>query len=241
MLDDAGVAARFAPDGDSLADALAANWEVVDLFVVDLALVSPRLASRLAGERVLAFGDVANVAVVLAAERAEFIPDAADDAALLAAIHALIASSSAGVADLSDRSANRINLLGAEAARIAEALARLNGPPVVLPPIDPVRLRADIRARRLRDQFFPSDLFGEPAWDMLLDLALAAVERRDVAVSSLCIAAAVPTTTALRWIRTLCDGGLFERRDDPRDARRAFIDLSAQGQAAMARYLAAAG
>ncbi len=75
---------------------------------------------------------------------------------------------------------------------------------------------------------------------MLLDLACAATEGHDVAVSSLCIAAAVPTTTALRWIKNLCDAGMFERRDDPRDARRAFISLSGETLAAMARYLAQA-
>ena len=74
---------------------------------------------------------------------------------------------------------------------------------------------------------------------MLLDLAAAAVEGRSVAVSSLCIAAAVPTTTALRWIRNLCDAGLFVRRDDPADARRAFISLTDDALSAMARYLAA--
>jgi DNA-binding MarR family transcriptional regulator len=54
-----------------------------------------------------------------------------------------------------------------------------------------------------------------------------------VSVSSLCIAAAVPTTTALRWIKQLADRGLLERRSDPADARRAFIALAPTAQAAM--------
>ncbi len=98
-------------------------------------------------------------------------------------------------------------------------------------------LRQLIRARRLRDQFFEADLFADPAWDMLLDLTLARMEGRPVAVSSLCIAAAVPPTTALRWIKRLVDDGLFRRQADPLDGRRVFIDLSEAGALAMMRYL----
>src|SRR3546814_5849017 len=56
------------------------------------------------------------------------------------------------------------------------------------------RVRALIRARRMRDQFFRSELFADPAWDMLLDLMAARLEHKRVSVSSLCIAAAVPVT-----------------------------------------------
>ncbi len=236
----AGARATFHADGDQLAAGLATDWGV-DLVIVDLALITPALARRLRpdGPRVLAFGDPANAGAALAANLADFLPDEPTDGELTTAIHAALTPEPAlGVADLSDRSVARLGALGAQAARIADALSRLdaaaNAPP---PPIDLDRVRAVIRARRARDRFFPPDIFGEPAWDMLLDLACAAVERRDVAVSSLCIAAAVPTTTALRWIRNLCDLGLFERRDDPADARRAFISLAPASMTAIARYL----
>jgi DNA-binding MarR family transcriptional regulator len=97
-----------------------------------------------------------------------------------------------------------------------------------------------IRARRLRDQFFRSELFADPAWDMLLDLFAARLEKRKVAVSSLCIAAAVPPTTALRWIKSLSDQGLFVRIADAEDGRRVFIELSDDAAAAMDAYLRAA-
>ena len=101
-------------------------------------------------------------------------------------------------------------------------------------------IRAMIRARRLRDQYFSGELFADPAWDMLLDLLLARLEQRTVAVSSLCIAAAVPPTTALRWIKRLTDEGIFVRTADPRDGRRVFIDLSDEAADAMANYIRAA-
>src|SRR3546814_4614981 len=61
---------------------------------------------------------------------------------------------------------------------------------------------------------------------MLLDLMAAHLSGQRVSVSSLCIAAAVPATTALRWIRALTAHGLFLRQADPSDGRRVFIALS---------------
>jgi len=106
--------------------------------------------------------------------------------------------------------------------------------------IDAGEVRAIIRARRLRDQYFKTDLFADPAWDMLLDLTAARLERQRVAVSSLCIAAAVPATTALRWIKTLTDYGVFIRIADPQDGRRVYIELSDKAAAGMEAYLKAA-
>ncbi|MBA4747909.1 MAG: MarR family transcriptional regulator [Sphingopyxis sp.] len=100
-------------------------------------------------------------------------------------------------------------------------------------------VRRVLRQRRMREQFFPADLFADPAWDMLLDLYAAQLEGQPVAVSSLCIAAAVPATTALRWIKTMTDTGMFERRADPRDGRRIFIGLAPPAAQAMERYFAA--
>lgn len=90
--------------------------------------------------------------------------------------------------------------------------------------------RAEIRTllqiRRMRDRFLPGELFADPAWDMMLDLMGARLDGKSVSVSSLCIAAAVPPTTALRWISQLTERGIFLRRNDPDDARRVFISLS---------------
>lgn len=87
-------------------------------------------------------------------------------------------------------------------------------------------VRAIVRARRLRDGHFPEGLFADPAWDILLDLIAARLERKQVTVSSLCIAAAVPPTTALRWISVLTERGLLVRSRDSADRRRAYVELS---------------
>jgi hypothetical protein len=142
------------------------------------------------------------------------------------------------------RAPNRFQKLSAEVSRIARTLAALSERDSdalvadtvekVLPEagalepgsVDPALIRAVIRARRLRDQYLGSDLFADPAWDMMLDLTAARLEGRAVAVSSLCIAAAVPATTALRWIKQLTDTGFFRRVADPYDGRRIFIELT---------------
>jgi hypothetical protein len=161
---------------------------------------------------------------------------------------------------LSDRwregEAERLKKLNQEVARIAELLARLanrgdgGGNEVgdwhlqfgFAPPateIDPAAIRQTIRGRRMRDGFFGENLFEDPAWDMLLDLYAAHLEGGRVSVSSLCIAAAVAPTTALRWIGKMTELELFERQPDPADRRRAFMALSPRALKGMGGYIAA--
>lgn len=100
----------------------------------------------------------------------------------------------------------------------------------------PVLVREILRQRQLRAQFFEGDLFADPAWDILLDLTAAKAEGQQVSVSSLCIAACVPPTTALRWIGQMTEAGLLDRVRDPQDRRRAFIELSDKAADSMAAY-----
>lgn len=106
---------------------------------------------------------------------------------------------------------------------------------------DPRLVRRIIRQRQLRARFFDGDLFADPAWDMLLDLAAARAEHTRVSVTSLCIASGVPPTTALRWIGQMTESGLLERVEDEADRRRAFITLTDKAADAMARYFAELG
>lgn len=109
------------------------------------------------------------------------------------------------------------------------------------PDIDAKALRDIIKRRRLRERYFDAELFADPAWDILLDLKAADLEGQSVSVSSLCIAASVPPTTALRWITAMTESGMLVRRQDPDDARRVFIELSDESSAKLDDYFAAAG
>lgn len=106
---------------------------------------------------------------------------------------------------------------------------------------DPRLLRRIIRQRQLRARFFDGDLFADPAWDILLDLAAARAEHKRVSVTSACIASGVPPTTALRWIGQLVEAGLLQRVEDDTDRRRAFIALTDRAADAMARYFVELG
>jgi len=118
---------------------------------------------------------------------------------------------------------------------LGKPLGRSASPP--LP--DPRLVRQMIANRHARARFFDAELFSDPAWDMLLDLTAAHAEHSRVSVTSLCIAAGVPATTALRWVKQMVESGIFERIADSSDKRRAFIALSDQTVDTMARYFAA--
>jgi hypothetical protein len=153
----------------------------------------------------------------------------------------------------SDRSAERLRQLSDEVSRIAATLARLSAGPGIppralehapaadVPALSVETVRNVIRARRLRARYFPEDLFADPAWDMLLDLLQAEIAQLRVPVSSLCIAAAVPATTALRWLKTMVAKGVFVRRADPHDGRRVFVELAPEASQALRRYFAEVG
>jgi len=96
-----------------------------------------------------------------------------------------------------------------------------------------------LRERRLREKIFEAVEFGEPAWDILLNLYIAHHEGKLVSVSSLCVAAGVPATTALRWISTMEARGQLRRHRDPVHKRRMFMSLSDEALSAMDRYLTA--
>jgi CheY-like chemotaxis protein len=105
------------------------------------------------------------------------------------------------------------------------------------PTTRPDYLRALVAARADRDAIFKSDLFADPAWDMLLDLAVAEATGRPISVTSLCIASGVPTTTALRRIEELQEAGLVQRAPDPADRRRIIVGLTDLGRERMESFV----
>ena len=218
------------------------------------------IASDLAGRQ---FGAVVAATAELIDPVAARIDDSAveliieaDEAERVSAL--AVATARAGIqprlSDIaSDQNAERLRQLSDEVGRIAATLARLSTGPAApprrvepaagsdVPNLSVETVRAVIRARRLRTRYFPEYLFADPAWDMLLDLLQAEIAQLRVPVSSLCIAAAVPATTALRWLKTLAQEGIFVRRADPHDGRRVFVELAPDASRALRRYFADVG
>ncbi|THD38364.1 MAG: hypothetical protein E7773_01020 [Sphingomonas sp.] len=254
------IAGRF--DHNGPIELVAAEVQGVALDILAAAL--PRIAEMHESARahVVVALDVDQIDVVTAAllgDRVELLcaPTVADRAAAFAV--ALTGFSRDVLHDKSgDGESAQLRHLNEEVARISRVLARLSAderrsggvadrkiayaaPPTAPAVISPTgaEIRRVIRARRMRDQFFADGLFEDPAWDMLLDLYAAEIEGAQVSVSSLCIAAAVAPTTALRWIARMTDAGLFVRQPDPFDRRRAFLALSESAREKMGRYFAA--
>ena len=81
-------------------------------------------------------------------------------------------------------------------------------------------------ARSLRTHVFDADLFGEPAWDILLDLYHSNLTQARIQVSSVWVESRIPPTTTLRWLKVMEGRGLVQRYSDPHDARRTYVSLT---------------
>ena len=90
-----------------------------------------------------------------------------------------------------------------------------------------------IKSRTDRKKFFPSALFSEPAWDMLLSLYAAGIEQRAVSISALAKTANVEPSTAARWANALENESLVTRKSVRGEE---VISLSQKGWFAMDSY-----
>ncbi len=91
-------------------------------------------------------------------------------------------------------------------------------------------------SRGVRFDSLSSDLFGEPAWDLLLDLYIQEKSGARSSVTSACIAARVPHTTALRHISALCKANWVTRVQDEADRRRYWLALTPQAVKKLDRH-----
>ena len=87
-------------------------------------------------------------------------------------------------------------------------------------------LRLLHRVKRERNRLLESGLFGDPAWEMLVDLMIARIKGEKVAVSSACTSTHASQSTALRCIKRMEEAGMIRRWDDPGDKRRDYVEIS---------------
>ena len=93
-------------------------------------------------------------------------------------------------------------------------------------------------SRDLRHKSFDRNLFGEPAWDILLTLFVIDSDQRRLSTRDLSKHANLALTTALRWLDYLAEQDLVTRKTNPFDRRVVYVELSGKGRAAMDHYLA---
>lgn len=88
------------------------------------------------------------------------------------------------------------------------------------------KARAILKTRTIRSAVLGSELFAEPAWDILLELFVSHIEQTRTPVTSACSASKVPTTTALRCLANLEDAGFIYSSADRYDGRRRYVALT---------------
>lgn len=94
------------------------------------------------------------------------------------------------------------------------------------------------KRERLTEAAFGAGIFADPAWDMLLDLYARTSRGTPVGVTSLCIAAAAPPTTALRYVAELEKRGIIHKVGHPTDKRSFHVRLTEEGLEVMDRICA---
>lgn len=100
--------------------------------------------------------------------------------------------------------------------------------------------RSYAKVRRTRSKFFEPWVLASPTWDILLELALAALQDEVVSVSSICALSEFPMSTALRHVRQLETAGMISRELDAGDRRRCLLKIEPDTLATMRRYFDAA-
>lgn len=104
-----------------------------------------------------------------------------------------------------------------------------------------VRFAKQIKAiRDSRIALLDASLFGEPAWNILLALYVAAGERYALSISALCAESGVPATTAARSINRLLELGMVRRVPNPGDNRSTYIELSRDAGERLTKLLGSA-
>lgn len=97
------------------------------------------------------------------------------------------------------------------------------------------------RLKARHSELGPTNLIGDPAWVLLVDLYIRGRHQLKTPVSSASIASLATPTTALRYIRKLEEIGWIERSLDIHDARRVFLNLTPMAMDRMTNLLAADG
>ena len=91
--------------------------------------------------------------------------------------------------------------------------------------------------RRRRDALFPGELFGEPAWDLLLALFTAREKGQTMILCKAYRAARVTDTTGRRLLDRMEADGLITRRRAPRSRKMRIVELTDMAAERLIDYL----
>lgn len=92
--------------------------------------------------------------------------------------------------------------------------------------------------RRRRDGLFPDNIFGEPAWDLMLAMFLAREKGQPMILCRAYKAAGVSDTTGRRLLDRMEEEGLITRRRAPRSRKMRIVELTDMAAERLIDYLA---
>lgn len=92
-------------------------------------------------------------------------------------------------------------------------------------------------SRRIRSKVLDPDLFGEPAWDILLAVYCLPARGERLSITDVSLAADLPQATSHRWQQILAQRELLDHFPDEQDRRRSFVKLSDKGRELLELYL----
>lgn len=142
----------------------------------------------------------------------------------------------AGVQDSSLRL--RLETLQAQIEQCKAAISKGQSkrPEGDVPPVDPQLVRDHIRTLARREDILGSNLFGDPAWEILLEGFAADLCNERLTTSTMISRVKLPPSTTSRWLKKLEVDGLLQREADPFDARLSLISLTSRAFEGLVRY-----
>lgn len=95
----------------------------------------------------------------------------------------------------------------------------------------------ELKRRRRRARFLPSDLLGDHAWEILLEIFCRHTLGKETSIKWATALTGAPPTTALRLVKRLQEAGLVERNPSKKDRRVVLLSLTRKGLASIGRAL----
>jgi DNA-binding MarR family transcriptional regulator len=139
---------------------------------------------------------------------------------------------------LSERDAREaVRLLGLLSEALRDPQPAAHGPTAISSEELILRARIVMNSRRLRYRYFKRAMFGEPAWEILLNLYITEGTEGRQSIGRLADLVKTPLSTTARWIDYLERERLVEREPHPTDRRVIYIRLLAKARELLEAYL----
>ena len=131
---------------------------------------------------------------------------------------------------------NRLATDLAEAAKMFDKAASDAGrePPAIEAMAPRAFFTSLLELRRMRERHFGTELFGEPAWDVMLQLMIARIDDKELKLSELVGNPASPPVMTHHYVGELIEARLVDRFENADDSNDFYLALSSEAARRMA-------